>query len=83
MSNRDDHTPAKIQQPNNRKSKEEEGKTALSERMNSKSTDKDHTNEPIIIRPVPLKYTKVSILPSHLKIKRKKKLTNRESKTTE
>jgi hypothetical protein len=83
MSNRDDHTPSKIQQPNKRKSKEEEGKTTLSKRMNSKSTDKDHTNEPIIIRPVPLKYTKVSILPSHLKIKRKKKMTNRESKTTE
>jgi hypothetical protein len=73
MSDQDDHTPAKIQQPNKRKSKEEEGNTAPpSKRMNSKSTDKDHTNEPIIIRPVPLKYTKVSILPSRLKLKRKR-----------
>ena len=61
MSNRDDHTPAKIQQPNKRKSKEEEGKTTLSRRMNSKSTDKDHTNEPMIISPVPLKYAKVCV----------------------
>ena len=28
MSDQDDHTPAKIQQPNKRKSKEEEGNTA-------------------------------------------------------
>ena len=72
MSNRDDHTPAKILQPNKRNSKEEEGNTALPKRMNSKSTDKDHMNEPMVIRPVPLRYTKVSILPSHLKLKRKK-----------
>jgi hypothetical protein len=82
MSDQDDNTPAKIQQRDKGKLKEEEGNTAPSKRMNSKSAD-DNTNEPMIIRPVPLKYTKVSILPSHLKLKRKKKTTNRESKITE
>jgi hypothetical protein len=57
--------------------------TVPSKMMNSKNTDYDHTNEPMIIRPPPLKYTKVSILPSHLKLKRKKKMTNSEGKTVE
>ena len=77
------HTPAKIQQRDKGKLKEEKDNAATSKRMNSKSTDDDHTNEPMIIRPVPLKYTKVSILPSHLKLKRKNKMTNSESKTVE
>lgn len=82
MSDQDDHTPAKIQQRDRGKLKEEGGNTAPSKRMNSKSTD-DDTNEPMIIRPVPLKYTKVSILPSHLKLKRKKKMTDMKSKIAE
>ncbi|HMH09775.1 MAG TPA: hypothetical protein VK553_03645 [Candidatus Nitrosopolaris rasttigaisensis] len=77
------HTPAKIQQRDKGKLKEEKDNTATSKRMNSKSTVDDHTNESMIIRPGPLKYTKVSILPSHLKLKRKKNMTNRESKITE
>jgi len=80
MSNKDDHTPMEKYTGNNaernkRKLQEDEGNTALSKRMNSKSTDDDHTNGLTIIRPLPLKYTKVSILPSHLKLKRKKKMT--------
>jgi hypothetical protein len=43
--------------------------------MNSESTDDDHTNEPITIRPLPLKYKIVSILPSHLKLTRKRKMS--------
>ena len=58
------------------KSGNNDGNIVPSKRMNSKNTDDDHTNEPMIIRPVPLKYTKVSILPSHLK-------PNSESKTVE
>ena len=77
------HTPAKIQQRDKGKLKEEKDNTATSKRMNSKSTVDDHTNESMIIRPVPLKYAKVSILPSHLKLKRTKKRTNMESKITE
>ena len=72
MSDQDDHISAKIQQRDKGKLKEEEGNTAPSKRMNSKSTDDGHTNEPMIIRPVPLKYTKVSILPSRLRLKRKR-----------
>jgi hypothetical protein len=83
MNDQDDHIPAKIQQRGKGKLKEEEGNTTPSKRMNSKSTDDDDTNEPMIIRPVPFKYTKVSILPSHLKLKRKKKMTNMESKIAE
>ena len=49
--------------------------TTLSKRMNSESTDDDHTNEPITIRPLPLKYKIVSILPSHLKLTRKRKMS--------
>jgi hypothetical protein len=83
MSNKDHHTPTKKysdksgnnDERNKRKLKEEEGNTALSKSANSKSTDDDHTNEPTIIRPLPLKYTKVSILPSHLKFKRKRKIS--------
>jgi hypothetical protein len=82
MSDQDDHIPAKKQQRDKGKLKEEGDNTPSSKRMNSKNTD-DDTNEPMIIRPVPLKYTKVSILPSHLKLKRKRKMTNRESKITE
>jgi hypothetical protein len=82
MNDQDDHAPAKIQQRDERKLKEEEGNTTPSKRNNSKSTDDDDTNAAMIIRPVALKYTKVSILPSHLKLKRKK-MTNRESKITE
>ena len=65
------------------KSGNNDGNIVPSKRMNSKSTVDDHTNESMIIRPGPLKYTKVSILPSHLKLKRKKNMTNRESKITE
>jgi hypothetical protein len=82
MSDQDDNTPAKMQQRDKGKLKEEKDNAATSKRMNSKSTD-DDTNEPMIIRPVPLKYTKVSILPSHLKLKKKKKMTNMESKIAE
>ncbi len=71
MSNKDDHAPAKIQQRDKRKLKEDEGNTGLSKRK-SESTDGDHTNEPTIIKPLPLKYTKVSILPAHLKLRKKK-----------
>ena len=72
MSDQDDHTPAKIQQRDKGKLKEEEGNTAPSKRMNSKSKD-DDTNAPMIIRPVALKYAKVSILPSHLSLREKRR----------
>jgi hypothetical protein len=80
MSKKDLDTPTEKYRG---KSGNNNGNTVPSKRMNSKNTDDDHTNEPLIIRPVPLKYTKVSILPSHLKLKRKKKMTNTESKTVE
>jgi hypothetical protein len=80
MSKKDRDTPTEKYRG---KSGNNDGNIVPSERMNSKITDDDHTNAPMIIRPVPLKYTKVSILPSHLKLQGKKKMTNRESKITE
>jgi len=41
------HTPAKIQQRDKGKLKEEKDNTATSKRMNSKSTVDDHTNAQI------------------------------------
>ncbi|PWU78624.1 MAG: hypothetical protein DLM72_21530 [Candidatus Nitrosopolaris wilkensis] len=66
----------------NKRKLNDDGNTALSKRMNSERADEQHAKEPMIIRPLPLKYTKVSILPSHLKLERTKKTTNRESKIT-
>jgi hypothetical protein len=86
MSNKDHNTPTEKgkysgesgnnDERNKRKLKEERN-ISVSKRMNS---DVDDLNEPMIIRPVPLKYTKVSILPSHLKLTRKKKMTNKKVK---
>ncbi len=52
---------------NNTKTKEEKDNTTV-----SKNKDEEHTKGPTIISPLPLKYTKVSIRPSHLKLSKKK-----------